>query len=78
MTAMASSKSLRDLRMERGYSQDDLASRMRPRTSAAYISQLETGHRSPGPGTIRRLSVALGCSTERVYRACLDREGGSG
>ena len=57
--------SLKDLRLQRGMTQEQLAQVVG--TSKAYISQLETGHRNIETirqDTMSRLCAALGCSPE--------------
>jgi transcriptional regulator with XRE-family HTH domain len=52
---------LRQLRLERGFSQRDLAS---PGVSYAYISRIEAGARQPSVKALRKLAAKLGVSVE--------------
>lgn len=55
---------LRRLRKELGFSQRKLAELTRGGVTAAYISRIEKGERSPSVKTLRRLSSPLGVSAE--------------
>ncbi len=57
------SPTLRDLRLARGLSQDDLGSR-------SDIIDLEHGRKLPGVRLINKMARKLGTSTEAVYSAC--------
>ena len=49
-----------EARRQAGLTQEQLAAKVG--SSAAYIYQLESGHRQPSVGLLKRLSTALGCS----------------
>lgn len=57
---------IRQLRQERGWTQEDLAdvSGLQP----TYLSDLERGARSPGLATQQRLAKALGVKVWEVFR----------
>jgi transcriptional regulator with XRE-family HTH domain len=55
---------LRDLRLDAGYSQAELAERAGLTREA--ISMMETGKRSPYPRTMRKLADALGVTVADI------------
>ena len=59
--------SLAQLRLERGWSQAELARRVE--TSQSYIGRLETGHVDPQLSTVRRIADALGVPLATVVEA---------
>jgi transcriptional regulator with XRE-family HTH domain len=61
---------LRELRLERGWSQDDLADRAGLRK--ALISELETGKGNPTVGTLQRIATGLGVSVREMLREDAD------
>src|SRR5207249_8775245 len=64
---------LKRLRLERGYSQRELAA---PGVSYAYISRIEAGTRQPSVKALRRLAVKLNISADYLERGSdLDPEG---
>src|SRR4051812_50075996 len=56
---------LKRLRLERGYSQRELAA---PGVSYAYISRIEAGTRQPSVKALRRLAVKLNVSADYLER----------
>ena len=59
--------SLAQLRLQRGWSQAELARRVE--TSQSYIGRLETGHVDPQLSTVRRIAQALGVPLPAVVEA---------
>lgn len=59
--------SLAQLRLQRGWSQAELA--RRAETSQSYIGRLETGHVDPQLSTMRRIAEALGAPVAAVVEA---------
>jgi putative transcriptional regulator len=66
MTTATVPASLRELRRERGWSQQDLAGRAN--VSQSMISAVEAGRKHPGDGIAKALAAALGV-TVTAFRA---------
>ncbi|MEF8720203.1 MAG: helix-turn-helix transcriptional regulator [Candidatus Accumulibacter necessarius] len=66
------SPSLAKMRLERGWSQAELA--RRAGTSQSYIGRLETGSIDPQLSTMRRLAEALGAPVAAVVDALMPKE----
>lgn len=64
-------KRLRALRLQRGWTQEDLA--MAANSNHRSISRYEGGRTCPRATTIRRLADALGCPVEELTTASADR-----
>ena len=58
---------IRDRRQELGYTQDDLA--MRVRVSKSYLSYIESSDRYPKDSVARRLALALGLDQREFLQA---------
>jgi transcriptional regulator with XRE-family HTH domain len=66
-------RALRELRRERGLTQEALADAAR--VSARTIKRLETGAQAPRPSTLQLIAEALGCSWEEFRDAAVDLAG---
>ncbi len=55
----------RELRLSRGFTQDELASRQ-------MIVDIEAGRRLPGQRLVVKLSRKLGMNTADVFQACVE------
>lgn len=59
---------IKELRADRGLSQQQLADRCRPPTSKAQISKLEKSQRALGDEWARKLAAALDCHWTELYQ----------
>lgn len=66
MDQNAFGRTLKKLRVARGFSQEELA--FRAEVHRTYVSQLERGVKSPSLKTIARLARALGLSPSALVR----------
>lgn len=57
-------KSIRELRQERGWSQNDLATRLQVHPQAVYL--WESGRRIPHVLTLRKLGQLFGLSSDEI------------
>lgn len=65
---VAFGEKVRELRYERGLSQEALGRRVH--LHRTYISDIEGGKRNPGLDNIVRLAVALDVSTDELFERC--------
>lgn len=65
---------IKAIREDRGLSQDQLAARLKPKTTKAQISKLENGQRQLTHTWAERLAAALECHWAELYASGLKRE----
>lgn len=63
---------IRTLRKERGLTGEQLAEMVG--ITKGYISEIETGKKTPGAGLVIRFAAALNCEVYELYEGSLDEQ----